>query len=298
MKVAKLLHNPKAGDQDHSKNELIKLIESNGYKCIYASVKEDGWKEIEEEVDFLVVAGGDGTVRKAAKQLLKRGVMEKKYPIALLPTGTANNIGTSFNLTTKPEAVESWKHCKIQKFDVGKITGLEDESFFLEGFGFGVLPNLMKAMKKVDEAEIDTPEKSLATALDELLKTVKEYEARPCTLTLDGVDHSGKFLLVEVMNIRLVGPNLNLNPLADSGDGEFEVVIIPEDQRNKFANYVSDKIAGKEEPFCFSALKAKDIKITWEGVHAHVDDEVIRADKSIKVEVTIQPGVLDFIVPE
>ncbi|MCD6064555.1 MAG: diacylglycerol kinase, partial [Flavipsychrobacter sp.] len=148
MKVAKLLHNPKAGDGEHSKEDLVAMIEEQGYKCLYASTKEKGWNEIEPDVDFLVVAGGDGTVRKVATELLGRKVIDRNYPIAVLPMGTANNIGRTFGFGTDEAAVASWSAENIQKIDVGKVHGLEEDIFFLEGFGFGLFPNLMKEMKK------------------------------------------------------------------------------------------------------------------------------------------------------
>lgn len=298
MKVAKLLHNPKAGDREHSKEALIAKIEEQGYKCLYASTKEKGWKDIEPEVDFLVVAGGDGTVRKVVTELLDRKVIDRTYPIALLPMGTANNIGRTFELTSDASAIASWSDADIQKVDVGKVHGMDEDIFFLEGFGFGLFPNLMKEMKKRDDKEENSPEENIANSLNELLEIAKTYEARTCKLELDGVDHSGNFLLVEVMNIRSIGPNLDLNPMADPGDGELEVIIIPENQREKLVQYIEDKIADTETAFCFSALKAKDIKISWEGIHVHADDEILKCEKPVKVEVMVQKNVLEFIIPK
>ncbi len=88
MKVINLLHNPTAGNEDHAKEELISLLEANGFKCCYSSIKEN-WKKMDEKVDFIVAAGGDGTTRKLTKQLLDRKLSEKTWPIALLPLGTA-----------------------------------------------------------------------------------------------------------------------------------------------------------------------------------------------------------------
>lgn len=297
MKVAKLLHNPKAGDGEHSKEALVELIEGQGYKCLYSSTKEKGWKDIEPEVDFLVVAGGDGTVRKVATELLGRKVIDRNYPIAVLPMGTANNIGRTFGLEIDEATVSSWSEENIQKIDVGKVHGLEEDIFFIEGFGFGLFPNLMKEMKKRGDKAEHSAEENIINALDLLLELAKTYEARPCKLELDGVDHSGDFLLVEVMNIRSIGPNLDLNPMGDPGDGEFEVIIIPENQREKLIRYLEDKLADDETAFCFSALKASDIKIKWDGLHMHADDEILKADTPVKVEVAVQKNVLEFLVP-
>lgn len=92
MKIAKLLHNKGAGNEEHSKEELIELIEEAGYQCRYSSAKGIDEDDFEDEVDFLVAAGGDGTVRSITKKLLDRKALEKTFPIALLPLGTANNI--------------------------------------------------------------------------------------------------------------------------------------------------------------------------------------------------------------
>jgi diacylglycerol kinase (ATP) len=70
MKIAKLIHNPTAGDEEHSKKQLISIIEANGFECIYSTTKKKSWKNIEPEVDFIIAAGGDGTVRKITKEVL------------------------------------------------------------------------------------------------------------------------------------------------------------------------------------------------------------------------------------
>jgi hypothetical protein len=43
-----------------------------------------------------------------------------------------------------------------------------------------------------------------------------------CELVLDETVLSGKFLLLEVANMGLIGPNLNLIPNVDPSDGAFE----------------------------------------------------------------------------
>jgi len=125
MKVAKLVHNPKAGDEGHGKDELILQIKAAGVDCRYSSTKGWNWSKLEgvhpklshinsyrwrsgdrqqltapllvadqqrqfgmhpleEDIDFVVVAGGDGTVRQITKELLNRKVLNKTFPVALL----------------------------------------------------------------------------------------------------------------------------------------------------------------------------------------------------------------------
>src|SRR5690348_12883473 len=96
MKQVTLLHNPNAGDEEHNKKELRSLLKGNGWECRYFSTKEKKWKNFDTDSDLLAIAGGDGTVRKAIKSLLERKKEIKKLPpIALIPLGTANNIGNT-----------------------------------------------------------------------------------------------------------------------------------------------------------------------------------------------------------
>src|SRR5690554_2247713 len=88
---AHIVHNPKAGDQDHVKKELIRRVESQGFVCQYTSIKEKGWKRFKKGTGLVVIAGGDASVREVLKVLLHRSVLDKPMKVALLPSGTANN---------------------------------------------------------------------------------------------------------------------------------------------------------------------------------------------------------------
>ena len=292
MKIARLLHNPSAGDEDHSKKELISLIRTHGYECNYASIKEKGWDEIDDETDFIIIAGGDGTVRKVVKKIVERKLIDKQFPIAVLPMGTANNIATTLGFNAK-EDIHLWEETNIKRIDIGKILGAES-MFFLEGFGYGVFPRLMKEMK-VKSPEADTPEKELQTALKVLIEIIDSYKAKSCALDIDGIDHSGNYLLVEVMNIRSIGPNLTLAPMADPGDGLFEIVLISETQREEFKQYISDRLKGLEKLFKFSTIQGKNIKVKWDGMLMHVDDELLDTNKK-EVKIELMEGVLRFLV--
>lgn len=299
MKLAKLLHNPGAGDEEHDRKDLISLIESSGFRCRYSSTKKEDWKDFEPDVDFLVVAGGDGTVRKITKELLDRKLLDKTWPIGLLPLGTANNIAKTLELEDKTEAlIRGWHRWQIKKYDVGRITHMDDAYFFLESFGYGIFPFLMMEMKNQGKEDADvSPEEKLRLALKLLHKIILDYEPRQCRLMIDEKDYTGKYLLVEIMNTRSIGPNLFLAPDAQPDDGVLDVVLVPERDKDKFAAYVTDKIEGNEVPADFTTIKARKVVIGWEGTHVHVDDEVLKLKKQKEVEIEIKEGLLEFLVP-
>jgi diacylglycerol kinase (ATP) len=293
MKIAKLLHNPNAGDGVHSAENIAALIEAAGYGCTHQSTKAPDGPEISrEDVDFVVLAGGDGTVRKMAKHLLRENL-----PIGLLPMGTANNIAKTLAIPDDTnEIIKGWKNGNTRPFDIGRVYGLGKRRFFLEGVGFGVFPRLMREMRRQKKENIENPDKKLKTAVELLHDVVQTYRGRFCSLQIDGIDHSGNFLLVEVMNTKSIGPNLNLAPFASPADGLFEVVLIPEERRNDFLKYLETKAEGNERIPFFHTISADRITMKWKGRMMHIDDETVRLDKSTHIEIVLQKGALKFLV--
>ncbi len=297
MKKAILIHNPQAGGEELSKKKLLGLLKENDFECKYLSTKGKGWKDFATDADLLIVVGGDGTVRKVIKELLDRTLLET-LPIALLPRGTANNIAKALGITGNAEAIiSSWKQPVSKKFDLGRLYNIEAEAeFFLEGFGYGIFPYLMQEMAK--EEKTDEPADEILRKVQKLLyEIVSSYEPRHCELEIDGTNHSGSYLLAETMNTPSIGPNLFLSPLADPGDGEFEVILVPETQKQKFTDYIKNKIEGNDFTYQFDTLKGREIKMSWEGKHVHIDDRVIKLNKAVEVRIEIKAGLLNFIVP-
>jgi diacylglycerol kinase family enzyme len=298
MKKAHILHNPTAGSQEKSKKDLLSLLSRHGFECGYSSTKKISWKKFDEDPDFLVVAGGDGTVRKVAVNLLQKDRFRKDIPILLLPLGTANNVAKSLGINNNDienlEAVlESGKR---KRYDVGRVSGLEKGAIFLESIGFGIFPELMKKMKETPERKDATPEENIETALEVLHHIITTIPAQPYTVKIDDVTHSENYLLVEVMNTPSFGPNLNLSRDSDPGDGLFELVMIPEKQREEFASYVSYKISGTEKTFEPALFRGKSISIFGGPGPVHVDDELLELKKTKKIRIRTEPGMMDFFV--
>ncbi len=298
MTFIKVFHNPTAGDAEHSKEKLVKKIKSAGFECSYSSTKKPiNEKRIPAKTDFIVVAGGDGTIRKLAEYYCNDTLITKKHPIGLLPWGTANNIATSLGINGSPEEIiEGWKKGEVQPFDIGKVIGLKKNHFFLEALGFGVFPKLIKKMRD-RTSQSDHPEQELDTALKILLEIIEDYKPKECSMVIDGVEYQGKFLMVEIMNIRSIGPNLNISPMGHYGDGVFDVILVSEAQRDQLAGYVQERLKhGKEVPFFYTSLKAKKIAVNWGGRLMHIDDELVEQDKYQALEVDLVREVLSFLV--
>src|SRR5206468_8333217 len=117
-----LIHNAKAGDERQPDGgRLLALVRSAGHDVRYQSVREDDWHlALEQPADLVAAAGGDGTVAKIARKLIGRPV-----PMAILPTGTANNVARTLRLseTRLEQLVAGWETADRLKFDVAIATG-------------------------------------------------------------------------------------------------------------------------------------------------------------------------------
>lgn len=293
MRTILLLHNPGAGDEDHSEDQLIARIQANGYACSYLSVKDEGWKSRMGEPELIVIAGGDGTVRKVANVLLN--TLQKKPPVALLPMGTANNVARSLGIGTDVQAlISNWKDAELKPIDAGLISNLPDTNFFLEGMGYGVFPELIKTMKAKPDKQTAGDELEQATRL--LHKVTHEFEAIHCDIEADGKVFSGRYLAAEIMNMCSIGPNLHLAPGADPGDGLLELVLVPESKRKPFADYSQSDGGYDASPGIFQTVKVKSLRLECGAQLLHVDDKLIKREQSGPLGIRINPGALQFLI--
>lgn len=123
----------------------------------------------------------------------------------------------------------------------------------------------------------------------------------------DGIYSPGIAALAKVAQkfgeVRIVAPDVEQSSMGHAvthsrpGDGEFEIIIIPEDQRERLETFVQNKIEGSDDNITFSSLKGKDISIVWSGKHGHVDDEVVKADDSFDITIHMHEGILSFLMP-
>jgi diacylglycerol kinase family enzyme len=61
----------------------------------------------------------------------------RDVPVAVLPTGTANNIARSLGLLKRPfeELVDGWREARRVRLDVGIASGPWGQRYFVEGLG-------------------------------------------------------------------------------------------------------------------------------------------------------------------
>jgi diacylglycerol kinase (ATP) len=228
-----LVHNPTAGSGDHDATHLRRLVQKLG-SVTYQSVKSKSWTKVFEEkpADLILAAGGDGLVRRVALNA-PRGSR-----IAILPLGTANNVANSLGIKGKPkDVIAGLKDGREQPLDLGWAKGPWGERPFLEGIGVGAVTKVAARMDsgEAEGAEGQSAIKRARAMLRSALVTGKDHWF---DVTVDGQSICDKATFLEVANMRYIGPRLALAPMADPGDGELDVVWLPEEARGHLGEWL------------------------------------------------------------
>ncbi|HEY8257021.1 MAG TPA: diacylglycerol kinase family protein [Gemmatimonadales bacterium] len=296
-----LMHNPNAGGGDLTRDDLVRMVVEAGHSITYQSTRERGYESaLQKPGDVVLVAGGDGTVRKVAGLLLGRGI-----PMALLPLGTANNVSRSLDLSTSIQtAISRIATAPHRQFDAGIAKGAWGETHFLEGVGVGLFPVTMcLAESRSDnrEARDDHHDRGITRDLRYLQAVLRRMPPKTWQIEADGKNLSGEYYLCEVMNIASIGPNLRLAPEADPADGRLDLVLVGESDRPRLRGYLADRVAGRDAELNLPTLRAERVTIMAAGAEVHIDDRLEHPHTKPSamgglVELTVGEGTVDFLL--
>jgi diacylglycerol kinase family enzyme len=264
-----LFHNPGAGKKGHGKDEILAALELADHKVRYVSTKSDKFKsEIEKvEADFIVAAGGDGTVAEVIARLGNR-----KVPIGILPLGTANNIARSLAIAGEPQIlVETWDLERTRRLDLGRVSAPDGIAHFVEAVGVGIVPQmLLKARKMAKEKGA----LNLQKGRELLRKIAKDAKPLDLEIMVDGKKLAGDWLGAEVLNIPYTGPGLPLAPKADFTDGMLDLICFEKADRDKLSDWFETPA---EAPPPGTTRRGKMVTFTFRDAPHRADDEAYKA---------------------
>ena len=237
---ALLVFNESAGSGDCSASYLAELLHDAGIGHIACSPKEGDEFErmLRLPVDFIAVAGGDGTVGEVVTKMPDRSV-----PVAILPMGTANNIARAFGIAgSAGELIPSWDVKRWHPLRIGNARFGATSRRFVEGCGFGALSG---ALRSVD---VDGVAESMASGWRHFRDALEAEKPVPYRLTVDGESLEGEYLMAEILNIRSIGPRLPLAQDADQGDRLFELQLVTEAHRQPLLEWLEIADFGVSPP--------------------------------------------------
>lgn len=229
-------------------------------------------------IDCVAAAGGDGTIARAARVLAGGNI-----PLGIIPSGTANNIATSLGFEgSTEELISRWRLDRVARIDVGIVESASGERYFLESVGCGLVTDCIDRARHTISK--DDPETHLDDARQLYVDMLRDLAVRKYSLRIGDEDVSGGYLLIEVMNMPLMGPGVKLTSEASAADGLLSVVAVDVRDKARLCDYLRTLRDGSTADGGFRSWRVPNIEIRG-AARMHVDDRTEDVDDAIRIRI-------------
>ena len=288
---------------------MIKMGQEFNYKVVITKGNEDGLIRARHlAMDFngeparFYVAGGDGSINEVLNGIYGF----ENVSIGVIPIGTGNDAVRNFDRGTDFLSIEKQVRGTTKKIDVlkytGEINGKEQTRYCINMFNIGFDCNVVELTARLKQKPLLSGSLAYLMAVAGMLIKKK---GTSLIIKEDGeVIREGDMLLCAVSNGAYCGGGIKSAPLAIMDDGVFDVNIINDVSRVKFARLFpafrrgdhAGDLPGVEGILEMRKMKAIELSpYRDEELTICVDGE-IQKTKGIKIEVCHK--ALDFILPE
>ena len=225
MKRVKFIYNPSSGETTVAAylDTIIAIYQSYGYTLTMRRLDFNG----EEsdiitalkgvKYDHILIAGGDGTVNYIVNMLMTNGI---DTPIALLPTGTANDFSSMLNI---PSDIEKACHKILNGTFKDVDLGLVNNRYFVNVFSCGLFTDVSQKTPTILKNTFG----KLAYYVGGLGE-IPNFRRMNIKITTDGGNYEGPSLIFFVFNGQTAG-KFKVAKSADINDGLLDVLIFKGD---------------------------------------------------------------------
>ena len=267
-----LFYNPYSGNglfKNNLDNIIERFQESNFQVVPVRSTKGETLNQIFAEMETnayrqVIVAGGDGTINICVNAMIRNNI---DLPLAIFPTGTANDFASYFNLPKDINAmVDVAMGDTFTYADVGKC----NDRYFINVAALG---NLVDVSQKTDPNL-----KNSLGVFAYYLKGASEVvnlKALPVTLTAGDKVYKEEMFFMVVMNGMSAGGFKKLSPASDIQDGKLNVILFRKMPILEFVPLLLGVISGNYESSKYVlSFETDKLKIeSTEDISTDVDGE-------------------------
>ncbi|MEJ6490349.1 diacylglycerol kinase family protein [Leucobacter sp. USCH14] len=229
--TAAVIYNPIKVDVDVLRKEIVRAAADAGWNepiWLETTAEDAGQGMVEEakqaDVDLVIAAGGDGTVRAVAE-----GLRGSQIPLALLPSGTGNLLARNLDLTLNdmPGSVTAAFTGKDRPIDLGVID-IEREDGTRERNVFVVMAGMGIDAKMIKNTDDDLKKRAGWLAyLGAIVKSLRDPAELHLRYRLDeGRTKRATAHTVIIGNCGSLPANILLLPEAVVDDGQFDILLI------------------------------------------------------------------------
>lgn len=244
VRKVKLICNPSSGRQIMQRriDYLISLLLDDGYIVgkFNTEKKDDAMKETiktcNEDWDFIIVCGGDGTVNEVAKGV---ALSNRKIPVAILSAGTVNDFANHMKLPKNmDDFFQMIKNEKILEVDLGKV----NDEYFINVAASGLLTNVGYQVQPEAKAIFGR-----AAYYMEGIKEIPRQKFQPIKVQFESEEYKKEedILLFLISNSASIGGFKLLAPDANVSDGYLDVVIIKKSEVGDLAQIFLNIFSGE-----------------------------------------------------
>lgn len=234
-------------------------------------------------VDRLVVAGGDGSIAPAAAAAGRGGL-----PLAVLPTGTANNFARAQGL---PEALDDACRVAVESERTQTLElGWAGDRPFVNVASAGLAP--VAADRALRWKRLLGPAAYTVGAVSSATTTPPV----PCEVTADGREYfSGRTWQVMVASSGAFGPGVQIE-VTDTEDGTLDLVVIPARRRSELLRrgwWIRRGRIASQPGAVHARARAFQVDVP-QGTRFNIDGEVVPLGP---LRFTSEPRAFRLVVP-
>jgi diacylglycerol kinase (ATP) len=273
--------------------EVAQRIRAAGHEVVdlsdetYAAARDRALGAIAQGLDVLAVVGGDGMVHLGVDL-----AAETRTTLAIIGAGTGNDVARGLGLpvhdpvraadlvtTGVPRTVDAIRHVDVH--------GERHWYMGVLGAGFDSLVN--------ERANTwPWPKGQLRYNLA-ILRELPLFKAIPYVVTIDGVRHETRAMLVVVGNGPSYGGGMQVLPDAKFDDGLLDVLLLHEISTVEFLKVFPKVFKGAHVGHpAVEIVRGRSVTLEAEGIVAYADGERF-APLPLTVEVV--PGAVTVLVP-
>jgi len=255
-------------DQGHCINKIITTHHMHAHDVI---------ESISDDVDQIILFGGDGTAHEVVNGLLK---FNKNVPIGIVPCGSGNSIIHDLDQLAWNVALDAILNINKRKIDVLEVKCGNKIIYAANIAGWGMVTDIGISAEKY---------RWLGTSRYTLMSIVEvfKYNTRKAKLSVDGDIMDEHFLFIMASNTIHTGKGMKISPKAKIDDGLMDVVIVKAGPSRlkllKLLPKIFDGTHIKEKEVLY--LQAKEIELI-------TDEEVLNIDGELKGKTPISIKVL------
>ncbi|MEJ2161841.1 MAG: diacylglycerol kinase family lipid kinase [Robiginitalea sp.] len=178
----------------------------------------------ENGCDYLIAAGGDGTLHEVINGVLKSSMPANKYPaIGVLPYGSANDFARTAHISKSIEQLIGLiQSGSTRRIDLGKIAihKTKETRYFINIAGIGLGAEVVRNLERSPSV--------LGPGFNyfkHIIKGFFSYVKKEVRCTGRNWEWQGKLLQMAVANGQYFGNAICVAPDARLADGKFQVVI-------------------------------------------------------------------------